>query len=225
MSKRKVSELHPKDHPNYRAKHSGIAALSNAELIQLVGRFHYTDTAPEIASRSETLSGLLRLSIEELSEIDGVGEGMALAIKAAFELGRRMLIESAPEQVQIHAPADAAAMMMGRLAHLDQEHLVVLLLDTRHKVIASETVYKGSVNTALIRVGEVYKEAVRRNAAAILVCHNHPSGSVDPSPDDVAVTREIVEAGKLLDIDCLDHLIVGRGGYTSLRERGLGGWK
>ena len=108
------------------------------------------------------------------------------------------------------------------MSHLDQEHLRTVLLDSKNRVKAISTVYIGSLNASLIRVGEIFKEAIRRNSAAIIVVHNHPSGAPEPSPEDVLVTREIVAAGKLLDIETLDHLIIGNGVWISLRQRGLG---
>jgi DNA repair protein RadC len=105
---------------------------------------------------------------------------------------------------------------------LEQEHMRVLLLDTKNRVVATKEVYVGSLNTSLIRVGELFKEAVRANNASLIVVHNHPSGDPTPSPEDVAVTKQIVEAGRLLDIEVLDHLIIGQGRFVSLKERGLG---
>lgn len=122
----------------------------------------------------------------------------------------------------IRSPSDAAAMLMVEMSQLDQEELRTVLLDTKNRVLGVVTVYRGSLNTAMVRVGEVYKAALRRNSAAIIVAHNHPSTDPNPSPEDVLVTRQIVEAGKLLDVDCLDHLIIGQGRYVSMRERGLG---
>jgi len=105
---------------------------------------------------------------------------------------------------------------------LEQEHLRVVLLDRRNRVLEVVEIYRGSVSSSQVRVGEVFKEAVRKNASGIIVVHNHPSGDPTPSPDDVAVTRAIVQAGKLLDVDVLDHLVIGQGRWVSLKERGLG---
>lgn len=126
------------------------------------------------------------------------------------------------ERRQIKSPADVAALLMVEMGHLDQEHMRRVILDTKNRVLAIETVYHGSVNAALVRVGEVYKAALRLNATAIIVVHNHPSGDPTPSVEDILVTRQIVEAGKLLDVECLDHLIIGAGQYASMREKGLG---
>ncbi|RRR76058.1 MAG: DNA repair protein RadC, partial [Candidatus Viridilinea halotolerans] len=142
-------------------------------------------------------------------------------VAAVSELSRRMLRPSL-NRLQIKQPGDAAHFLMVEMGHLDQEHLSVLLLDTKNRVQDFATIYIGSVNSAQVRVGEVFKEAIRRNSAAIIVAHNHPSGDCTPSPEDVLVTKQIVQAGHLLDIQVLDHLVIGMGVYVSMRERGLG---
>lgn len=127
-----------------------------------------------------------------------------------------------PEGYQIKSPADVAALFMVEMCNFDQEHLRTVLLDNKNRVQDIVTVYVGSVNTAMVRIGELYKDAVRRNSTAIILAHNHPSGDPTPSPEDILVTRQVVEAGNLLDIQCLDHLVIGKGKYVSMRERGLG---
>lgn len=122
---------------------------------------------------------------------------------------------------QIKGPSDLAALLMVEMARFDQEHLRVACLDTKNRVQVMHTVYVGSVDSAAIRVGEVFKEAIRRNSPAIILVHNHPSGDCKPSPEDVRVTRQIIDAGKLLDVSVLDHLVIGHGQYTSFREQGL----
>ena len=126
------------------------------------------------------------------------------------------------QRIQIKTPTDAAALAMVQMSHLDQEELRVIALDTKSRILAFSTVYRGSVNSALIRVGEVFKDALRLNATSIIALHNHPSGDPNPSPEDCLLTRQLVEAGKLLDIDCVDHLVIGHGKFVSMREKGLG---
>lgn len=123
---------------------------------------------------------------------------------------------------QVKSPADAVAFLMARMGLLDQEELWTMCLSTKNHVLKVHRVYQGSLNSSMVRIGEVFREAIKLNAAAIIVCHNHPSGAVDASPEDVLVTRQIVEAGKLLDCDVLDHIILGKGKWLSMRERGLG---
>ncbi|HEY4667678.1 MAG TPA: DNA repair protein RadC, partial [Anaerolineales bacterium] len=135
----------------------------------------------------------------------------------------RRLAAGNPEQRHaIQSPEHAAELLMYEMSALDQEYLKVLLLDTRNQLLRIVEVYHGSLNTSLIRISEVFRDAVRDNAAAIIVVHNHPSGDPSPSPEDIAVTRAIVEAGNLLDIEVLDHLIIGHGRYVSLKAKGLG---
>jgi DNA repair protein RadC len=178
--------------------------------------------AQELLARFEGLPGLVKACEAELEQVDGIGPAQAARIRAALEFGRRLAISEAEDRLQVRSPADVAQMLMAEMAYLEQEHFRVILLDTRNRVLATVTLYVGSLNASHIRVAEVFRDAVRRNAAAIICAHNHPSGSADPSPEDLAVTRQIVEAGKLFDIPVLDHLIIGQHRFVSLRERGLG---
>jgi DNA repair protein RadC len=126
------------------------------------------------------------------------------------------------ERPVVNNPADAAQLFIPFIGFLDHEEMWVACLDTRNRIRCLVALYKGSVNTSQVRVGEVFRQAIIENAMAIVLAHNHPSGCADPSPDDVAVTRAIVQAGKLLDIDVLDHLVIGGNKWVSLKERGLG---
>jgi DNA repair protein RadC len=168
------------------------------------------------------LHGLLKASISELCQVPGIGPAKAVQLKAALELGRRSLLDRSDERFQITSPAYAAGLLLHEMNGLDQERLIVITLDTKNRVLSQETLYIGNVNTSVVRVAEIFRPAIRQNASAIIVSHNHPSGDPSPSPEDVRVTHQIVEAGKLLDIDVLDHLVVGDHRYISLKERGLG---
>jgi DNA repair protein RadC len=223
----RIADLQASDRPRERLETLGPQVLSNPELIAILLRTGVPgENAVEVAQRLLKnfggLLGLHRASFDELLNQHGVGEAKASQIKAAIELGRRLPLEAPQERPSINSPADAAALIQYEMSALDQEHLRVLLLDRRNRVLEIVEVYKGSVNSSQVRVGEVFKEAVRKNASAVIVAHNHPSGDPTPSPDDVAVTRAIVQAGKLLDIDVLDHLVIGLGKWISLKERGLG---
>jgi DNA repair protein RadC len=157
----------------------------------------------------------------ELAAVKGISQVTAARIKAALNLGLRLNLPG-EEHPMIHSPADAAALVQYEMSLLEKEHLRVFLLDRRNRVLDIPVIYQGSVNSSQVRVGEIFHAAVGRLASAIIVVHNHPSGDPTPSADDVAVTRAIVQAGKLLDIETLDHLIIGQGRWVSLKERGLG---
>ncbi len=222
-----IHELPTSERPRERLQHHGAAALSNSELLAIilrtgVGGESVLDLSTRLLVKFEGLGGLARASFGELAQERGLGVAKTAQIQAAFELGRRLLITSPKERPQITSPADAANLLLPEMGLLEQEELRTLLLDTKHRVLDSPTVYKGNVNTSVIRVGELFREAVRINCVAMIVVHNHPSGDPTPSPDDVRVTEQIVQAGKLLDIEVLDHLVIGQQRYVSLKERGLG---
>jgi DNA repair protein RadC len=202
-------------------------ALSNAELLAILLRVgtpgeNVVALSTRLLSQFGGLAGLAKASFGELADIKGIGVAKTAQLKAAIELGRRLLITSPDARPQITSPLDAANLLMLEMGSLEQEHLRALLLDTKNRVLASPTVYVGNVNSSIIRVSEIFREAVRENATAIIVAHNHPSGDPTPSPEDVQVTRSIVEAGSLLGIDVLDHLVIGHQRFISLKERGLG---
>ena len=223
----RIMDLQEADRPRERLASLGPQALSNAELIAILLRVGVKGESAvalgqRLLNKFNGLSGLHRAPFKELMDQHGLGEAKASQIKAAIELGRRLPLESSEERATINSPADAAALVQYEMSALEQEHLRVILLDRRNRVMETVEVYKGSVNSSQIRVGEVFKEAIRKNASALIVIHNHPSGDPTPSPDDVAVTRAIVQAGKLLDVEVLDHLVIGHGRWVSLKERGLG---
>jgi DNA repair protein RadC len=222
-----IKDLPSAERPRERLQTYGPGALSSAELLAIilrtgVGGQNVLSLSTNLMARFGGLAGLARAGLSELCREKGLGLAKACQLKAALELGRRMLIASPDERPQVRSPADAANLVLLEMAFLEQENLRVILLDTKNAVVAIVTIYVGNVNTALVRVCEVFREAVRTNAPQIIVVHNHPSGDPTPSLEDVQVTEQIVAAGKLLDIDVLDHLIIGRQRYVSLKERGLG---
>mgnify|MGYP002639953086 FL=1 len=223
----RITDLASTERPRERLAQLGAQALSNAELIAILLRVGIRgENAIQMGTRLLLafggLSGLHRAAYAEVCAQHGIGIAKAAQIKAAIELGRRLTLESPEERPAIHSPADAAALVQFEMSALEQEHLRVMLLDTRNRVVDIVEIYRGSLNSSQVRVGELFRAAIRRNSAALIVVHNHPSGDPTPSPDDAAVTRAIVEAGKLLDIQVLDHLVIGRGRWVSLKERGLG---
>ncbi len=219
-------DMHEGERPRERLAALGAQALTPAELIAILLRVGVRgENAVQLGERLlQTYGGLLGLHqapLEELTNQRGVGAAKATQIKAAIELGRRLTVEVPDQRPIINCPDDAADQVRYEMSALEEEHLRVMLLDTRNHVLAVVEIYHGSVNTSQVRVGEVFKAAIRRNATAVILVHNHPSGDPTPSPDDLAVTRACIEAGKLMDIAVLDHLIIGRTRYVSMKERGL----
>lgn len=223
----RITDLHVTERPRERLASLGPQALSTAELLAILLRVgvageNAVQVGQRLLQKFGGLPGLHGAPFVELMNQRGIGEAKAAQIKAAIELGRRLNTESPEARPTINSPADAAALVQYEMSALEQEHLRVVLLDTRNHVLELVEVYRGSVNSSQVRVGEVFKAAIRRGAPAVIVVHNHPSGDPTPSPDDVAVTRAFVQAGKLLDVEVLDHLVIGQGRYVSLKERGLG---
>jgi len=222
VDERRVCDLPAEDRPLYRLHQVGAGALSASELLALVlGTAHGPGTAITLLSRFGSLHQLARAGKAQLLQVHGIGEAQAGRLLAVLELCRRLQAPPADDRPRITSPADAASLLVPRLRDLEQEELHVVLLDTRNRVLDIRTVYKGSLNTSMVRIAEIFRPAIEAPAAAIVVAHNHPSSDPSPSPEDLSVTRQIVQAGKLLDIDCLDHLIIGHT-YVSLKERGLG---
>jgi DNA repair protein RadC len=223
----RIADLPADERPRERLSRLGAQALSTAELLAILLRVgvpgeNAVQVGQRLISHFKNLAGLQRAPFEELCDQHGIGEAKASQIKAAIELGSRLRVEAPEVRPTVNSPADAAALLAYEMSALEQEHLRVILLDTRNGVLDIVEIYKGSVNSSQVHVGELFKPAIRRNAAALIVVHNHPSGDPTPSPDDVAVTRAIVQAGKLLDVDVLDHMVIGQGRWVSLKERGLG---
>jgi DNA repair protein RadC len=223
----RITDLDESERPRERLANLGAGALSDAELLAILLRVGVQgENAVQVGQRLLKelggLPGIHRAAFEEVLGQYGIGPAKAAQIKAAIELGRRMAVASPEERSAVHSPGDAANLVLYEMGALEQEELRVMLLDTRNRVLSIPIVYRGSVNNSQVRVGELFKTAIRANAASLILIHNHPSGDPTPSPEDVAITRAIVQAGKLLDIDVLDHLVIGRGKWISLKERGLG---
>jgi DNA repair protein RadC len=215
------------ERPRERLKHYGPTALSNAELLAILLRVgvrgeNVVALSTRLLAEFGGLAGLSKASFHDFAGIKGIGTAKAAQLKAAIELGRRLLITAPDARPQITSPLDAANLLMLEMGCLEQEHLRTILLDTKNRVLASPTIYVGNVNSSIVRVSEIFREAIRENATSMIVAHNHPSGDPTPSPEDISVTRSIVEAGFLLGIDVLDHIVIGYQHFVSLKERGLG---
>ncbi|MBX3002955.1 MAG: DNA repair protein RadC [Anaerolineales bacterium] len=223
----RISDLASNERPRERLKAQGAAALSTAELLAVLLRTGLQgENAVALAQRLLQsfggLPGLQRADFAEMEATLGLGEAKTATIKAAIELGRRLHTQDPQQRLRISSPADAAALLQYEMSALEQEHLRAILLSTRNEVIEVVEIYRGSLNSAPVRIADVFKPAIRKNAAALILAHNHPSGDPTPSPDDVALTKAICEAGVLLGVELLDHVVIGQGRFVSLKEKRLG---
>ena len=212
-----------RDQPAYRITQNANACNLTELMAAVIGGQKQIETAQSLLAHfNNDIRRLFQAHPAELAKVRGISQATAIRIKAALNLGLRLNLPN-EERPTVNSPADAAALVMYEMSLLEKEHLRVIVLDRRNHVLEIVEVYQGSVNSSQVRVGEIFKPAIARTASAIVVCHNHPSTDPTPSPDDVAVTRAIVQAGKLLDCEVLDHLVIGHGGkWVSLKERGLG---
>jgi DNA repair protein RadC len=225
----RIREIPNNERPRERLRDYGPEALSDAELLAILLRVGVTGV--NVVQLSQQLlveyggwRGLQRASFHDLQQRHGMGEAKSAQLKAALEIGRRLAMLGVEDRVQITSPDDVAALLQVEMAHLDQEHLRAVCLDMKGRVLKIQTIYVGSLNSSQVRIGEIFKEAIKLNSASIIVVHNHPSGDPTPSPEDIHVTQEIIAAGQLLDVELLDHLVIGHGRYISLRKQGLGGF-
>jgi DNA repair protein RadC len=225
-SRHSIRELPVGERPRERLERRGPAGLTTAELLGLVWatgsrRSSIGAMAEEALVRLDGLTGLATATPTELQAVPGVGPVRAAQLAAAFELGRRLASDWPQHRWVIRAPRDLADRLLPAMGRLEREELRVVLLTAKNAVLATSTVYQGNVSAALVRVGELFRDAVRRHAAGLIVVHNHPSGDPTPSPDDLHLTAEAVAAGRLLDVPVLDHLIIGHDSFVSLRDRGV----
>lgn len=222
-----IHDLPEGTRPRERLARLGPGALSDAELIAIILRsgaqgINVLDMATNLMRYYRTMNALAQASFTDLQRHHGIGAAKSAQILAAIELGRRVMRASPEDRPHVDSPETVVRLLMSELAYAEQEYVKAVLVDTRNTVIAMPTIYKGTLNTTSIRVGEIFKEAIRSNAAAIIVAHNHPSGDPTPSPEDVILTRQIVNAGKILNIEVLDHLILGHNRWVSMKDRRLG---
>jgi DNA repair protein RadC len=214
------------ERPREKLLRNGAHTLSDAELLAVLIRTgNHTRTALDLAcgvlGEQRGLAGLARRNARELMRVEGIGAAKALGILAAFELGRRLQADPGGRRSPLRTPADAARLLIPRLRDLTYEVFSVLVLDTQNAVVATVELSRGTLNASIVHPREVFKAAVDHVGAAVLVVHNHPSGNPEPSGEDIAITRQLSEAGKIMGIPLHDHLIIAGNGYVSLAERGL----
>lgn len=217
---------YPKDdRPRERLIKEGPSSLSTQELLAIVLRTgtkneSVLQISNQLLHKFDGLRLLMNASIEEISNINGIGEAKATQLLASFELGKRINRLQYEDRFVVKSPDDCAKFMMDEMRFLEQEHFICLYLNTKNQIIARETIFKGSLNASIVHPREVFKEAFRRSASSIICLHNHPSGDPTPSREDIEVTKRLVECGKIIGIELLDHIIIGEHKYISLKEKG-----
>jgi DNA repair protein RadC len=219
-----VRDLPKDEQPRQRLRHAGPQALAVAELLAIALRTgtrqdNAIELAGKLLAKYGGLGGLVRADFDELCSEYGMGEAKTAQLKAALEVGRRLGVLHPEDKYRVRSPTDAANLVMVEMAYLDHEELRILLLNSKNQVVGNICRYRGTVNNSVLRVAEVFRPAITSNCPGIIVCHNHPSGDPDPSQADVEVTEQLLEAGRLLEIELLDHIIIGAGRFVSLKER------
>ncbi|GAC1435475.1 MAG: DNA repair protein RadC [Ktedonobacteraceae bacterium] len=219
-----VHDLPLDERPRERLRTEGAESLSQTELLAIIlrtgtQRDNVLELAQKLLLKYGGLKGLARVSFGELTHEHGLGEAKIAQLLAALEIGKRLGRVSSDEKYQIKSADDAANLVRMDMMYLAHEEMRILILDTKNNVVENITRYKGTVNSSVLRAAEVFRAAVIRNCPSVIVAHNHPSGDPTPSPEDMEVTRQLVDAGRLLDIELLDHLVIGNPRYVSLKER------
>jgi DNA repair protein RadC len=218
-----VRELPSDERPRERLQHFGPQALSVAELLAIILRTgtrgdNALELAQKLLSKYGGLAGLVRADFRELCAEHGMGAAKSAQVKAALELGRRLAALQVDARYRIRTPADAANLVMLELAYLDMEQMRILLLDAKSQLVEKASLYQGTASSSVLRAAEVFRPAVIRNCPGLILCHNHPSGDPEPSPEDIQTTLQLVEAGRILDIELVDHIIIGHQRFVSLKE-------
>jgi DNA repair protein RadC len=224
-----VHDIPADDRPRERLQKHGAQFLSNADLLAIILRTgtqgeNVMELANRLLAQYSGLSGLLNVDFHLLCQEHGLGTAKAAQLKAALELGKRLKLEQRDKRIQIKNADEAAQLVQMEMMNLEHEEMHIMVLDTKNNLVEYSQRYKGTVNSSVVRVAEVFRPAIIRNCPRILLCHNHPSGDPTPSPEDFNVTREVIKAGTMLDIELVDHIIIGNPRYASIRERMGGSW-
>ena len=220
-----VREMAVSERPVYKAKSYGVNTLSNAELLSVIIKDKKNtsgiDTAQRIIARYGNISALSDACLEDLNKINGIGDNNAIEILAAIELGKRISKYKSMKKITvITCPEDVYDYAAPIIGDKDKEYFAVILTNVKNVILSMPIISIGSLTASVVHPREVFKEAVKNSAAAIIMVHNHPSGNPEPSPDDINLTRRMVAVGKMMDIPVLDHVIIGNNRYTSLKETG-----
>lgn len=222
-----IKDLPISERPREKMYSFGPEALSNAELLAILIRTgHQEDTAVEVAQRilnldKEGLPFLANIKLEELTRIKGIGKCKAAQILAAIEIGKRISRWRADDKVRITSPMIIANLVMDEMRYLDKEHFNVVLLNTKNQVLSIENISIGTLNASIVHPRDVFSIAIKKNANAIILLHNHPSGDPQPSKEDINITHRLSDVGNLMGIKVLDHVIIGDNRYISFKEKNL----
>jgi len=221
-----IREMPSSERPRERLAKHGASSLKTSELLAILFRtgtrdLNAVELAEMLLNKFGSLTALARASAKELQACEGIGFAKAVEILAAFELGQRLSTEDTLRRPVIKSAKDVARLMMPEMQSLDREHFKVLLLNTKHYVLQVHTVSVGSLNASVVHPRECFRPAIAAQAAAIILVHNHPSGDVEPSEEDISLTRRLMSAGDLIGIKVLDHVIIGGNKYVSLADKGV----
>ncbi len=219
-----IKELPEADRPREKLLKRGAEYLTDAELLALIirtGNRERTaiELSQDILNYFGGLQSLINLSVEEIKEIKGMGIAKGAQINALVELSKRLNRAVDNERTIIRGPGDVANYLMSELRYLKQEIFKIILLDTKSQIIAAPVISKGGLSSSIVHPREVFKEAIRRSSAAIILAHNHPSGIPEPSEDDIKITRRLIKSGEIIGIEVLDHIVIGDGKFLSLKEK------
>jgi len=222
-----LAEMPEAERPRERLLRHGPSALSNIELLAILLNTGLPGesvmvVAERLLREHGGFPGLMKLGAEELARIHGLGPAKATKLKASMEIANRILASNPDQKPKISSPDDITNLIGLEMSLLEQEQLRIVLLNTRNEVIGIRTLYQGTTNQAQVRIAEVFRDAVRANAVAIIVVHNHPTGDPTPSSADIELTRTMVQAGEVLEVKVLDHMIIGHGRHVSMKRLGLG---
>lgn len=220
-----IRDVPQEERPRERVLKEGASVLSNQELIAIMLRSGTSQEsvlhlAQRLLHHFQGLRMLKDASVEELMEIKGIGQAKAAEILASLELGKRISRLQLAEREAIRSPEEGAELVMDEMRFLSQEHFVCLYLNTKNEVLHRQTVFIGSLNASIVHPREVFKEAFRYSAASVICFHNHPSGDPSPSREDIEITKRLVECGKMIGIEVLDHIVIGDQKFISLKEKG-----
>lgn len=223
----KVKDIPSEERPVEKLILSGAESLNNSELLAIILRTgtsneNVVSLSTRLLSEFEGLDGLLNTSLSEITTIKGIKNKKASQILAMAELFKRFnTLKSLKINHKINSPRDIANLLINEMSELKQEVLKLIMLDTKNQIISIKDVFKGSLNTSIVHPREIFNEAIKRNSSSIIICHNHPSGDPTPSKEDINITLRINECSKIIGINLLDHIIVGKAKFISLKEKGI----